>query len=104
MCGREASASRLFLSNLTLDPNHLEFYKFPYPKFSAESKHGTRQPPGKSATGMFLLVGTFPVNQELGHNFRIVDRSPRTRYLYFQNSIGAGIVGGLAQSLVRRME
>ena len=104
MCGREASASRLFLLNLTLDPNHLEFCKFPYPKFGAASKHGTRQLPGKSATGMFLLGGNFSGNQELGHNFRIVDRSPRTRYLYFQNSIGAGIVGELAQSLVRRME
>ena len=37
-------------------------------------------------------------------NFRITDQSSRTRYIYFQNSICAGIVDELAQSLGRRME
>lgn len=33
-------------------------------------------------------------------SFLFADQSPRTRYLYFQNSIRAGIVDELAQSLV----
>ena len=37
-------------------------------------------------------------------NRHVADQSPRTRYLYFQNSIRTGIVDELAESLGRRME